>query len=108
MVVGDGEKFIGCLIAIDPEEFPAWAEAHGKTGKSVADLVDDPDLRSDIEKAVEGANRAVSRAEAIKEFRIVPEDFTIEGGELTPTLKVKRRVVHDKYGNVIDDIYGRS
>ncbi|MBW3663059.1 MAG: AMP-dependent synthetase/ligase [Actinobacteria bacterium] len=108
MVVGDGEKFIGCLVAIDPEQFPAWADEHGKTGKSVADLVDDPELRADVQQAVDSANRAVSRAEAIKEFRIVPDDFTIEGGELTPTLKVKRRVVHDKYGNIIDDIYGRS
>ncbi|MDP9021980.1 MAG: long-chain fatty acid--CoA ligase [Actinomycetota bacterium] len=105
MVVGDGRPFIAALITIDPEEFPRWAEQHGKTGKTVADLTDDPELRAEIQGAVDHANKAVSRAESIREFRILPEDFTIDGGELTPTLKVKRRVVADKYDRVIDDIY---
>jgi long-chain acyl-CoA synthetase len=106
MVVGDGQPFIAALIAIDSDEFPRWAEQHGKSGKSVADLVDDPELKSEIQQAVDDANRAVSKAEAIKAFRILPDDFTIDGGELTPTLKVKRNVVADKYGHVIDEIYG--
>jgi long-chain acyl-CoA synthetase len=105
MVVGDAKPFIAALIAVDADEFPRWAEQHGKSGKSVADLVDDPELKGEIQKAVDDANRAVSKAEAIKAFRILPDDFTIEGGELTPTLKVKRNVVADKYGHVIDEIY---
>ncbi|MDX1621125.1 MAG: AMP-dependent synthetase/ligase, partial [Nitriliruptorales bacterium] len=109
MVVGDNQPFIAALVAIDADEFPRWAEAHGKSGKSVADLVDDPDLRAAIEEAVEDANKAVSRAESVRTFRIVPDDFTIEGGELTPTLKVKRNVVSEKYQPLIDDIYaGKS
>ncbi|MBW3657853.1 MAG: long-chain fatty acid--CoA ligase [Actinobacteria bacterium] len=105
MVVGDAQPFIAALIAIDSEDFPRWAKEHGKEGKSVADLVDDPDLRAEIQRAVDNANKAVSKAEAIKAFRILPDDFTIDGGELTPTLKVKRNVVADKYGHVIDEIY---
>ncbi|MBW3619708.1 MAG: long-chain fatty acid--CoA ligase [Actinobacteria bacterium] len=105
MVVGDAQPFIAALIAIDSDDFPRWAKEHGKEGKSVSDLVDDPDLRAEIQGAVDNANKAVSKAEAIKAFRILPEDFTIEGGELTPSLKVKRNVVADKYGHVIDDIY---
>ena len=108
MVIGDGQPFIAALIAIDADEFPRWAEEHGKSGKTVADLVDDPDLRGAVEEAIADANRAVSKAEAIKAFRIVPDDFTIEGGELTPTLKVKRNVVADKYAAIIDDVYSGS
>ncbi|HEX9766096.1 MAG TPA: long-chain fatty acid--CoA ligase [Nitriliruptorales bacterium] len=108
MVIGDGENFIAAMISIDAEEFPKWAEQRGKTGKSIADLVDDAELRGEVAGAVESANKAVSRAESIREFRVVPEDFSIEGGELTPTLKVKRNVVADKYGHLIEEIYGRS
>ena len=105
MVVGDAQPFIAALITIDEESFPIWAAEHGKEGKTVADLVDDPDLRASIQEAVDDANQAVSRAESIREFRILPEDLTIEGGELTPTLKVKRPIVTKKYAAVIDAIY---
>lgn len=105
MVVGDAQPFIATLITIDPEEFPRWAEANGKTG-TVADNVDDADLKAAVQAAIDDANKAVSKAEAIKTFRILPTDFTIEGGELTPTLKVKRSVVADHYQSVIDSIYG--
>ena len=89
MVVGDNQPFIAALVTIDPEAFPAWAEAHGKTGK-IADLTEDPDLRAEVEAAIEDANSAVSKAEAIRKFAILPEDWTEEGGQLTPSLKLKR------------------
>ncbi len=106
MVVGDAQPFIAALVALDPEELDRWATNHDRPGASSADLAADPALVAEIEAAVEQANKAVSRAEAIKAFRILPDDFTIEGGELTPTLKVKRNVVAEKYGDVIADIYG--
>jgi len=105
MVVGDNQPFIGALVTIDPDVFPAWANEHGKSGKSIADLTEDDDLKAAIQEAVNHANQAVSKAEAIKEFRILPEDFTIETGEMTPSLKVKRNVVVDKYGSYIEEIY---
>lgn len=105
MVVGDNEPFIGALVTIDPEAFPRWATDHGKEG-SVADLVDDSDLKASVQEAIDQANSAVSKAESIREFRILPQDFTIEGGEITPTLKVKRNVVADHYASAIADIYG--
>jgi long-chain acyl-CoA synthetase len=105
MVIGDGQPFIAALIAIDAEAFPAWAEAHGKTGKSVADLADDPDLKAEIQKAIDEANQAVSKAESIRTFRILPEDFEV-GVELSQKMSVKRHVVTEKYKDVIDDIYG--
>ena len=74
MVVGDGQPFIAALVTIDPEALPGWRGAHGKPSGDgdVADLVDDPELRAEIAAAVEEANRAVSRAEQIRKFRILP------------------------------------
>jgi long-chain acyl-CoA synthetase len=106
MVVGDQQPFIGCLITIDPEAFPAWKQAHGKPADAtVADLRTDPDLAADIQAAVDEANKAVSRAESIRKFRILPKDFTEEGGELTPTLKLKRAVVNKEYADEVAAIY---
>ena len=92
LVVGDGQPFIAALVTIDPESFPLWAEQHGKSG-SIPELVDDPDLRAAVEEAVEEANKAVSKAESIRRFAVLPGDWTEEGGQLTPSLKLKRNVV---------------
>jgi long-chain acyl-CoA synthetase len=109
MVVGDGQPFIGALVTIDAEALPGWRERNGKpAADGVADLVDDPDLRAEIARAVEEANKAVSRAEQIREFRILPVDFTEAGGEMTPTMKVKRAVVAKAFAADIASIYSRA
>ena len=104
IVLGDRQPFIAALVTIDPESFPAWAEAHGKRG-SIAELVDDPDLRAEIEAAVEEANRTVSRAESIRKFTILPRDWTEEAGQLTPSLKLKRNVVMRECKDEIAELY---
>ena len=107
LVVGDGQPFIAALVTIDADALPRWRQQHGKPegDGSAADLVDDPELRGEIAAAVEEANRAVSRAEQIRKFRILPGDFTEEGGELTPTLKVRRSVATRKYADDIATLY---
>ena len=92
LVVGDGQPFIAALVTIDPEAFTDWAAAHGKSD-DIAANVDDPDLRDEIQQAVDEANVAVSRAESIRKFVILPADWTEEAGQLTPSLKLKRNVV---------------
>jgi long-chain acyl-CoA synthetase len=92
LVVGDGQPFIAALVTLDREALAAWAEQHGRSPK-VEDLVDDADLRAEIEAAVEDANKAVSKAESIRKFHILTEEWTEEGGQLTPSLKLKRNVV---------------
>ncbi|HWJ83376.1 MAG TPA: AMP-dependent synthetase/ligase [Nocardioides sp.] len=92
LVVGDGQPFIAALVTIDHEALPAWAEQHGKPA-DLAALVDDPDLRDAVHEAIEDANQAVSKAESIRKFEILPYDWTEEGGQLTPSLKLKRNVV---------------
>jgi long-chain acyl-CoA synthetase len=104
MVVGDNRKFIAALITIDPESFEQWKQANGKTG-AIADLTEDPDLVAAVQEAVDGANQAVSKAEGIKKFRILPSDFTEESGQLTASLKVKRHVVNKEWSQEIEQIY---
>jgi long-chain acyl-CoA synthetase len=106
IVVGDGRPFIGALVTLDRETVPAWAAAHGKP-QDVAKLVDDPDLRAEIEKAVEDANKAVSQAESIRKFAILPGEWTEEGGQLTPSLKLKRSVVMRENVDEVEELYSR-
>ena len=106
MVVGDGRPFIGVLITIDPEAFGPWKARHGKPADAtVADLRDDPDLRADIQEAVDDANQAVSRAESIKKFRILDVDFTQEDGHLSAKLGIKRIVLAKEFAGEIDALY---
>jgi long-chain acyl-CoA synthetase len=108
MVVGDKQPFIGALITIDPEFFPSWKESHGKPASAeVADLIEDPELLAEIQAVVDEANKSVSKAEAIRKFRVLPVDFTEAGGEMTPSLKLKRSVVATTYASDIDAIYAK-
>lgn len=106
MVVGDAKPFIACLVTIDPESFPAWKKQAGKPDTAtVADLKDDPDLVAAIQGAVDEANKAVSHAEAIKKFAILGVDWTEEGGQVTPSLKLKRNVVMAEFGDEVEALY---
>src|ERR1700727_1191405 len=106
MVVGDGRPFIGALITIDPEVFGPWKARHGKPADAtVADLRDDPDLNAEVQEAVDDANKAVSRAEAIKKFRILDVDFTQEDGHLSAKLGIKRSVLAKEFASEIDALY---
>ncbi len=106
MVVGDGRPFVGVLVTIDPEAFGPWKARHGKPADAtVADLRDDPDLRAEIQEAVDDANQAVSRAEAIKKFRILDVDFTQEDGHLSAKLGIKRSVLAKEFASEIDALY---
>ncbi|QSE94467.1 long-chain fatty acid--CoA ligase [Rhodococcus pseudokoreensis] len=108
ILVGDQQPFIGALITIDADALPAWNERNGKpAGTTVADLLADADLTAEIDEAVAEANKLVSHAEAIKKFRVLPVDFTEETGELTPTMKLKRSVVHDSFADDIAALYAK-
>ncbi len=106
LVVGDGRPYVGCLITLDPEEFELWKHQHGRPAESsVRDMAADPDLVAGIQRAVDEANTAVSRAESIRRFRILPSDFTEATGQLTPSDKVRRIVVTNDFAADIDMLY---
>ena len=105
MVVGDNQPFIAALVTIDPDALKAWVANHKKDGASINDLVNDPDLIAVIQTAVDDANKAVSKAESIRKFTILPTDFTIAGGHLTAKLSVKRHVVAKEYAKEIEALF---
>jgi long-chain acyl-CoA synthetase len=104
LVVGDGQPFIAALVTLDEEAVTAWAQGRGKSTKLV-DLVVDPDLVAEIQSAVDDANAAVSKAEAIRKFTVLSRDWTEEDGQLTPSLKLKRTVVMREARNDIAALY---
>jgi long-chain acyl-CoA synthetase len=105
MVIGDRQPFIAALVTLDEEALPAWLAAHNKAALTASALRDDPDVRAEIQAAIDDANRAVSTAESIRVFRILPGDFTEANGMLTPSMKVKRMVVTKEYADEIASIY---
>jgi long-chain acyl-CoA synthetase len=105
MVVGDNKPFIAALITIDPDAIKPWAVANKKEGASIADLAKDSTLQAVIQTAVDETNKAVSRAESIRKFTILPVDFTIAGGHLTAKLSVKRHVVAQQFAREIDELF---
>jgi long-chain acyl-CoA synthetase len=106
LVVGDQKPYIGALVTLDPESMPQWLSEHGKAEDTpLADVVDDPALQAEIQGAIDDANKAVSKAESIRKFTILPADWTEESGQLTPSLKLKRNVVHKECADQIAALY---
>jgi long-chain acyl-CoA synthetase len=106
MVVGDGKPFIAALITIDPETIVAWASERGKP-TDVPSLVDDADLIAEVQKAVDEANDTVSKAEAIKKFAILPNDWTQESDELSLKLSLRRHIVMRNHQSDIEELYAK-
>ena len=105
MVVGDNKPFIAALVTLDPDAVTGWIAANKKVGATLADLTEDPDLHAVVQTAIDEANKAVSRAESIRKFVILPVDFTIAAGQLTAKLSVKRHVVAKDFAAEIASLY---
>ena len=106
IVVGDGRPYVACLVTLDEEALAPWKGRHPQLASaSLAELANSPELIAEIQTAVDDANKAVSRAESIRRFRILPVDFTEQDGYLTPSLKVRRGVVAKDFAADIDALY---
>lgn len=106
MVVGDGRPFVAALVTLDAEALAPWARAHGLPEDiTPAQARSNPDLLADIQQAVDAANRSVSQAESIRKIRVLATDWTEAGGQLTPSLKVKRNVVMAECADDISALY---
>lgn len=107
MVVGDNQPFIASLITIDQDMLKGWIAANNKGGATLQTLVNDPDLIAVIQTAVDEANKAVSKAESIRKFTILPTDFTIAGGHLTAKLSLKRHVIAQEFASEISALFAK-
>jgi long-chain acyl-CoA synthetase len=105
VVIGDRRPYLIALITLDPEEAPALAQQLGLEGADLPTLAEDERVRAEVQKAIDDVNALVGPVEQIKRFEILDHDLSQETGELTPTLKVKRNVVHEKYADLVDRIY---
>jgi long-chain acyl-CoA synthetase len=104
LVVGDGRPYVAALLTLDPDAVEQWADRHRKKG-SLAALSRDPDLLAELQVAVDEANATVSKAESIRRFTVLPVEWTEEGGQLTPSLKLRRHLILREFRAEVDALY---
>ena len=104
-VIGDRRKYLTALIVLDGDMAPPWAERQGLVFEDMATFSQLPEVQAEVQKAVDDANESVARVEQLKRFVVLPDEWTPETDELTPTLKLKRRVINEKYAQTIDSLY---
>jgi long-chain acyl-CoA synthetase len=104
-VIGDRRKYLTALVVLDGDMAPPWAERQGLTFDDMASFSKLPEVQAEVQKAVDEANEHVARVEQLKKFVVLPDEWTPESDELTPTLKLKRRVIHEKYSDAINSLY---
>lgn len=105
MAIGDGHSYIVAILTLDGEIAPLVAQKMGLEFTDLADLSQKPEIRAAIQQAVDTANSRLSRPEQVKSWELLAQEWTAESDELTPTLKLKRRVVNDKYADVVERLY---
>jgi len=105
LAYGDRRPYVVALLTLDGEVAPGWAAARGIGGGSLAELAAHPDVLAEVTAAVAEANSRLARVQQVKSWELLPVEWTAESGELTPTLKLKRRIVHEKYADAIDTLY---
>ncbi|WP_262851708.1 AMP-dependent synthetase/ligase [Mumia quercus] len=108
VVYGNNRNFVSALITIDPDAATLFAENHGLAGKSYAEIVSSPEMRKAIEGYVDELNSKLNRWETVKKWVVLDHDLTVEEGELTPSLKLKRKYVEDKFQHVLDGFYAEA
>ena len=105
IVVGDQRPFVGALLTLDADMLPTWLANNGRPALTVAQAAEDPQVLAELQRAVDAANAAVSRAESIRRFVVLDTDFTEEGGQMTPSLKLKRAVVLKEFDAQVERLY---
>ncbi|MEC8763337.1 MAG: long-chain fatty acid--CoA ligase, partial [Actinomycetota bacterium] len=106
VVVGDQKPFISALVTLDPEMLPTWLANNGLPGDmSLDDAASHDAVRAEVQKAIDGANASVSRAESIRKFVILPTEWTEASGHLTPKMSIKRNVIMADFGDQIEELY---
>ena len=104
-VVGDGRPYLVALLTLDPDAAQQWAESNGRTDVAPEDLADDPDVLAEVERGVQEANQGFNRVEQVKKFSLIGEEWMPDSELLTPTMKLKRRGVNQRYADRIESLY---
>ncbi|MDP9844616.1 AMP-dependent synthetase/ligase [Streptosporangium lutulentum] len=105
LAYGDSRPYPVAILTLDGEVAPGWAQGHGFEFTTLAEFAEHPEVLKEIEAAIAAANEKLARVQQVKRWRLLPEEWTAETSELTPSLKLKRRVIHAKYAAIIDDMY---
>jgi long-chain acyl-CoA synthetase len=105
VVHGDKRNYVTALITLDPDAMETWAEQHNHSGKSYEELVALQQVRDMVQGYIDELNVRLERWETIKKFEILQHDLTVEDGDMTPSMKVKRKLVEQKYMNILDSMY---
>jgi long-subunit acyl-CoA synthetase (AMP-forming) len=108
VAVGDRRPYLVALLTLDPARLPAEAAAAGSAARSVGEALADPGFRAYLERQVEAVNARLARYETVRKFALLPRELTVEDGELTPTLKLKRRVIHERHRDTIESLYAQA
>ena len=102
---GDRRKYVVALLTLDADAAPGWARQHGIQAATLVELAADPGVLAEIAAAIAAANERLARVQQVKRWRLLPAEWTPESGEVTPTLKLKRRVIYSRYADDIDQLY---
>lgn len=105
VVIGDRRRYLAALLTLDPDKIGAVASVVGSSARNSAEAATCPHFMAYLQREIEAANQHLARVQQVKRFAVLANELTIEGGELTPTMKLKRRVVSEKYASVIEDLY---
>lgn len=106
MVVGDNRPFVAALVTLDGETIGGWLQQNGIAADTpVEELAENQKVKDHVQKVIDKANQSVSKAESVRAFRIAPVDFTVESGQMTPSLKLKRNVVMEDFKDLVEEIY---
>ena len=108
IVHGDKRNFVTALVTLDEEAALRWAKDHGLNGKGYADIAKSPEIKQMLDTYFNEVNKSLAKYETVKQFAILPKDLSVDEGELTPSLKVKRKVVEKKYATLLDKMYEGS
>ena len=105
LAYGDGRPYPVAILTLDGEVAPGWARAAASCSATLAEFAEHPEVLKEIEAAIAAANEKLARVQQVKRWRLLPVEWTAETLELTPSLKLKRRVIHAKYAEMIEDMY---
>jgi long-chain acyl-CoA synthetase len=108
LVHGDKRNFVSALVTLDPEALKSWAGQHGLGSEALPDLTQRSEVRALVQKAVDDLNATLPRFATVKKFTVLREEFTEAAGEVTPSQKLKRKVIERRYQKALDDMYVRA